>query len=175
MEMASRYQHQEQSLPIKLMTISNAEDMRRNSNRHPHPPVSASLSGPHSIYGGSNGEFYNHSLINLNWFCLEDTSRKSFTARQSYENPSDVMVLESWHIPNFASNTLESLIPLRRKRRLMLRGSWRHLSTLHDQLTKKGKEEIIPLLMKAEKFEKIQCFIDFISNAGATQESGALE
>lgn len=48
--MASRYQ--DQSLPIKLMTVSNAEDVRRNSNRH--PPVSASLS--HSIYGGSNGE-----------------------------------------------------------------------------------------------------------------------
>ena len=54
--MASRYQ--EQSLPIKLMTISNAEDVRRNSNRH--PTVSASLSGPHSIYGGSNGECHNH-------------------------------------------------------------------------------------------------------------------
>lgn len=51
MEMASRY---EQSLPIKLMTISNAEDVRRNSNRH--PPVSATMSGPHSIYGGSNGK-----------------------------------------------------------------------------------------------------------------------
>lgn len=53
--MASRYQ--EQSLPIKLMTISNAEDMRRNSNRH--PPVSATLSQTHSIYGGSNGEWMN--------------------------------------------------------------------------------------------------------------------
>lgn len=51
--MASRYQ--EQSLPIKLMTISNAEDVRRNSNRH--PPVSATMSGPHSMYGGSNGMF----------------------------------------------------------------------------------------------------------------------
>lgn len=55
MEMASRYQ--EQSLPIKLMTISNAEDVRRNSNRH--PPASATVSVPHSIYGGSNGEWMN--------------------------------------------------------------------------------------------------------------------
>jgi hypothetical protein len=52
MEMASRYE--QQSLPIKLMTISNAEDVRRNSNRH--PPVSATMSGPHSMYGGSNGK-----------------------------------------------------------------------------------------------------------------------
>lgn len=73
MEMASRYQHQEQSLPIKLMTISNAEDMRRNSNRHPHPPVSASLSGPHSIYGGSNGEFCNQiSWIDFVWRTLQE-------------------------------------------------------------------------------------------------------
>lgn len=54
--MASRYQ--EQSLPVKLMTISNAEDVRRNSNRH--APISATLSGPHSMYGGSNGEYYDH-------------------------------------------------------------------------------------------------------------------
>lgn len=44
--MASRY-HQDQALPIKLMTISNAEDVRRNSNLH--PPVSAMHSGPHSL------------------------------------------------------------------------------------------------------------------------------
>lgn len=61
MEMASRYQ--EQSLPIKLMTISNAEDVRRNSNRH--PPVSATLSGPHSMYGGSNGKSHNRESILL--------------------------------------------------------------------------------------------------------------
>lgn len=61
MEMASRYQ--EQSLPIKLMTISNAEDVRRNSNRH--PPVSATQSGPHSMYGGSNGESHNRESILL--------------------------------------------------------------------------------------------------------------
>ncbi|CRL03179.1 CLUMA_CG016297, isoform A [Clunio marinus] len=50
MEMASRFQ--EPHLPIKLMTISNAEDGRRNSNRH----QVLSAAGSHSMYGGSNAE-----------------------------------------------------------------------------------------------------------------------
>lgn len=52
-EMTSRFQ--EQPFSNKLMSLSNAEDFRRNSNRH--QAVSATLSGPHSQYGGSNSEF----------------------------------------------------------------------------------------------------------------------